>query len=404
MSDPEPIIVCQDVWKLFGAIHGDRGRLIEKLRTSDVSKEEVLKRFGVVVGVREADFEIKPGEVFVIMGLSGSGKSTLLRCLNRLIDASWGKIAIDGHDIGQMRKKNLRRLCQETMSMVFQHFALIPNRTVLENVTLGLEVRGLPKQRRIEQAQRAIELVGLKGWEKQTPRELSGGMQQRVGLARALAVDPEIMLMDEPFSALDPLIRKQMQDEFLNLVKIVNKTIVFITHDLDEAIKIGDRIAVMKDGRIAQIGTPEEIIMQPADDYVAEFVSAISRTKRETARNIMVEGAEWRFTMDDSPEELLVKMREQFFESLLCIDDDDRLLGVLDRETLRIALEETDEPVALGNLLSDGFIVVAPDTGMEELLTLASKTRTPLIVLDKKRRVDGIIPRGPLLRELADMI
>ena len=404
MANSEPIVICEDVWKLFGSRPGPLEETIELLRNSDMTKDEILQKFGVVVGVRAADFSVSPGEVFVIMGLSGSGKSTLLRCFNRLVDPTWGRLMVEGRDVSHMNKKELRRMCQETISMVFQHFALIPSRNVLDNVALGLEVRGLSKEKRYKKSQEAIDMVGLGGWETHLPSELSGGMQQRVGLARALAVDPDILLMDEPFSALDPLIRKQMQDEFLSLVKIVNKTILFITHDLDEAIKIGDRIAVMKDGRIAQIGTPEEIIMQPADDYVAEFVGAISRTKRETSRNLMIEGEDWRCSPGDNPEELLVKMREEFYESLLCIDDDDRLLGVLERENLRVAMEESDRPFTIPEILTDNYHAVDPNAGMEELLMLSSSTKTPLVVLDRKQRVDGIIPRAPLLRELADMV
>jgi glycine betaine/proline transport system ATP-binding protein len=404
MAEGEPIIVCEDVWKLFGSHHGSMNKMVNDLKSSGLTKEEASSKYGVVVGVREASFEVWPGEVFVIMGLSGSGKSTLLRCFNRLIDANFGRILVEGQDVAKMARKELRRMCQEQMSMVFQHFALIPSRTVLDNVALGLEVRGWSKQERRTKAMEAIELVGLNGWEDKKPSELSGGMQQRVGLARALAVDPDILLMDEPFSALDPLIRKQMQDEFLKLVKIVKKTILFITHDLDEAIKIGDRIAVMKDGLIKQIGTPEEIIMQPADDYVEEFVSAISRTKRETARNLMIDGDNWRCSPDDDLAALLDKMREEQYEALLCIDDDDQLLGALERETLREAVEDSGKPAVLTELLSDSYSVVHPDAGMEELLKLSAKTRTPLIVLDRKKRVDGLIPRAPLLRELADMV
>ena len=404
MLESEPIIVCEDVWKLFGDHSRSKQKLVEDLRSSSLTKEETLNKYGVVVGVREATFEVRPGEVFVIMGLSGSGKSTLLRCFNRLVDASHGRIMVEGRNVAEMTKKELRRMCQEQMSMVFQHFALIPSRTVLDNVALGLEVRDMPKPERRQKSMEAIELVGLGGWEDKKPNELSGGMQQRVGLARALAVDPDILLMDEPFSALDPLIRKQMQDEFLKLVKIVKKTILFITHDLDEAIKIGDRIAVMKDGRIEQIGTPEEIIMQPADEYVAEFVGAISRTKRETARNLMIDGDNYRCAPDDDPEALLTKMREEQYEALLCIDEDDQLLGAIEREKLREAMEESGQPVVLAELLSQEYLVVHPDAGMEELLKLSSRTRTPLVVLDRKKRVDGLIPRAPLLRELADMV
>ncbi|MFW6055245.1 MAG: quaternary amine ABC transporter ATP-binding protein, partial [Thermodesulfobacteriota bacterium] len=254
----EPAIVCRNLWKIFGDLPRDLDSVLSELDGSALSKEEVLERYGLTVGVHKANFEIQKGEVFVIMGLSGSGKSTIVRCLNRLIEPTSGSVFIDGNHVTGMSRKELRRLCREKMGMVFQNFALIPSRTVLQNVTLGLEIRGVPKPRRLEKAREAINLVGLSGWEDRYCKQLSGGMQQRVGLARALAGDPELLLMDEAFSALDPLIRKQMQDEFLKLVRIVDKTIVFITHDLDEGLKLGDRIAVMKDGKIVQIGTPED--------------------------------------------------------------------------------------------------------------------------------------------------
>lgn len=404
MQDLAPKIICEDVWKLFGHRAGDLKQVIGEIKRSGKNKDEILSAYEWIVGVREADFSIMPGEVFVIMGLSGSGKSTLLRCFNRLIEPSYGRILIDGCNVGAMSKKDLRQMCQEKMSMVFQHFALIPSRTVLENARFGLEVRGSSKQDRQNKAQEVLDLVGLSGWEQKYPRELSGGMKQRVGFARALAVDPEILLMDEPFSALDPLTRKQMQDEFLNLVRILNKTIVFITHDLDEAIKLGDRIAVMKDGVIDQIGSPEDIIMQPANDYVAEFVSAISRTKRETARNIMIDSKGWYFNLKDDPTDLLRRMRKEHRDVLLAVADDDRLLGILERKRLRKAVENEDGPIELADLLSNHGQIIDGNAGMEELLSLSSRSKIPLIVLDRRHRVDGIIPRGVLLRELSEMI
>jgi glycine betaine/proline transport system ATP-binding protein len=271
-------------------------------------------------------------------------------------------------------------------------------------VTLGLEIMGIPKEERLEKAREALKLVGLSGWGSKYCKELSGGMQQRVGLARALAGDPEILLMDEAFSALDPLIRKQMQDEFLKLVRIVDKTIVFITHDLDEGLKLGDRIAVMKDGKIVQIGTPEEIIMTPADEYVADFVSAISRTKRETARQLMVDGEGWICSLDDPPGALLKKMRDQDYLGLLVTDSSDRLLGALYRDDLRLALEESPGSIALQDLLKPDVPVVGKDTGVEDLLQKSVKSKVPLVVLDRKQRISGLIPRDTLFRELADMI
>jgi glycine betaine/proline transport system ATP-binding protein len=404
MIQPAPKMVCEDVWKLFGDSPRDLEKIIDTLKASGRSKDEILAEHHLIVGVREADFSVAAGEVFVIMGLSGSGKSTLLRCFNRLIEPSYGRIRVDGQDVGAMNKAEIRTLCQEKMGMVFQHFALIPSRTVLENVAFGLEVRQLPKKARHQKAREVIEMVGLSGWESKLPRELSGGMQQRVGLARALAGDPEILLMDEPFSALDPLIRKQLQDEFINLVRMLNKTIVFITHDLDEAIKLGDRIAVMKDGATVQIGSPEDIIMQPSDDYVAEFVGAISRAKRETARNIMIEGRDWRFNLNDDPRALLDRMREGSLASLFAVDEQDRLIGVIERDRLREALDGGPKAPELKDLITENYQTVAADTGMETLLTSAARSKTPLVVLDSRKRVDGLIPRGILLREMSDML
>ncbi len=404
MESRQDVIACEDVWKVFGELPKDLQPFLDTIEHSGLDKEALLDKYGVTVGVQKANFRIKKGEVFVVMGLSGSGKSTILRCINRLIRPTAGKVLVNGQDVTQMSGKELRALCREKMGMVFQNFALVPTRTVLQNVTLGLEIMGLPKEDRLTKAREALKLVGLSGWESKYCKELSGGMQQRVGLARALAGDPEILLMDEAFSALDPLIRKQMQDEFLKLVRIVDKTIVFITHDLDEGLKLGDRIAVMKDGRIVQIGTPEEIIMTPADDYVADFVSAISRTKRETARQLMVEADEWMCSLDDDPRQLLEKMRNQDYLGLLVTDGSDRIVGVLYRDDLRIALGEASGPISLQELLTSDIPVVDKDTGVEELLQLSAKSTIPLVVLDRKQRVSGLIPRETLFKELADMI
>ena len=403
-SVSEPTIVCENLWKIFGAPPRDLDALLNTLDTSSLSKEEILKQYGLTVGVHKANFQIEKGEVFVIMGLSGSGKSTIVRCLNRLIQPTSGKVWIQGKDVTQMKSKDLRALCREKMGMVFQNFALVPSRTVLQNVTLGLEIRKMPKPLRLQKAREAIKLVGLSGWEDKYCKQLSGGMQQRVGLARALAGDPEILLMDEAFSALDPLIRKQMQDEFLKLVRIVDKTIVFITHDLDEGIKLGDRIAVMKDGRIVQIGTPEDIVMRPADDYVAEFVSAISRTKRETARQLLSDPEQWTCSLDDDPGMLLEKMRDQDFLGLLVIDDQEKPLGVLYRDTLRTAIEQDAEALVLLDLMSKDVITVDQQTGVDELVAKAAQSTIPLAVLDRKNRMVGVIPRSNLLKELAEMI
>ncbi len=283
-SATDAVIRCDGVWKIFGP---KADQALDAVNREGLSKSEIRDRFGCVVGVRDASFEVGRGEIFCIMGLSGSGKSTLIRHINRLIEPTAGAIYIEGQNINAVSQKELRRLRAEKIGMVFQNMALMPHRTVLENVAFSQEVRGHDLRERTENAMRAILAVDLKGWETRYPDELSGGMQQRVGLARAIAADPSILLMDEPFSALDPLIRRQLQDKFMALSAEMKKTTLFITHDLDEAIRIGDRIAIMKDGVLVQTGTPEQIVTEPADDYVAEFVGGISKLDLVSAARIM---------------------------------------------------------------------------------------------------------------------
>lgn len=280
----ETVIKLTDVWKIFGK-RADEA--IAAVRSEGIGKPEVLERFGCVVGVLGATFEVPRGEIFCIMGLSGSGKSTLVRHVNRLIEPTVGKIEILGKDIQSLSKNELRRIRAEHIGMVFQHVALMPHRSVRDNIAYPLEVRKISKAKRWAISDHVLGLVDLTGYEDRLPEELSGGMQQRVGIARALAADPEILLMDEPFSALDPLIRLQLQDQFKALVAQLQKTTLFVTHDLDEAIRIGHRIAIMKDGVIVQIGTPEQIVMEPADEYVREFVQGISKLKLVKAHSIM---------------------------------------------------------------------------------------------------------------------
>jgi glycine betaine/proline transport system ATP-binding protein len=405
MSEQESMITCENVWKIFGDIPKNLGSIIKSIESSSLTKEEIQQKHGVTVGVHNASFRVRKGEVFVIMGLSGSGKSTLLRCINRLITPSSGRVFVGKQDVARMSGKELRKLCRERMGMVFQNFALVPKRTVLQNVTLGLEIQGLDREERLEKARGALKMVGLSGWESKYCHELSGGMQQRVGLARALAGDPEILLMDEAFSALDPLIRKQMQDEFLKLVGSLDKTIVFITHDLDEGLKLGDRIAVMKDGRIVQIGTPEEIVMTPSDDYVAEFVSAISRTRRDTARNVMIDPAGWTCSMDQDANQLLERMHREDKLGLLVTDPEERLRGALLRDDLREATANGETGVgSLQARLSSGYCLVDIDAPMDELVQKAAETRLPLVVLNRQRRVVGVVPRSSLLQDLSEMI
>ena len=280
----EDVIELKNVWKIFG----DQSiQAMQAIEARGLSKPQVLEEFSCVVGIADCSFTVQRGEIFCVMGLSGSGKSTMVRHLNRLIEPTAGSISVLGKDMLSLGGDALREMRAKHIGMVFQHMALLPHRTVLDNVGFPLQVRGEPKSRRWEVSQKCLDMVNLDGYENRFPRELSGGMQQRVGLARALASDPEVLLMDEPFSALDPLIRRQLQDQFMTLSAELNKTTVFITHDLDEAIRIGNRIAIMKDGRIVQIGTPEEIVTNPADDYVRDFVEGISKLKLVFANSIM---------------------------------------------------------------------------------------------------------------------
>ncbi len=279
----EAKIICRNVWKIFGP---NPARALETL-DRDASRAEVQDETGHVVAVKDVSFDVQEGETFVVMGLSGSGKSTLVRCISQLIQPTGGEVVIDGDDVTKLNDKQLIDLRRHKMAMVFQHFGLFPHRTVLDNIAFGLEVRGEDKTARNQRAMEVIDLVGLGGWHDNYPRELSGGMQQRVGLARAMAADPEILIFDEPFSALDPLIRREMQDELLGLQSKLKKTMVFITHDFLEAIKMGDHIAIMKDGEIVQIGTPEEIVANPIDQYVADFTEDVPRYKVLSAGKVM---------------------------------------------------------------------------------------------------------------------
>jgi glycine betaine/proline transport system ATP-binding protein len=338
-----PTIVCRDVWKIFGRTPE---RVLRQI-TDAQSSMRILEETGHVAAVRGVSFEVKKGETFVVMGLSGSGKSTLVRCISRLTDPTHGEILVDGQDVLKMDEPALRELRRHKVSMVFQNFGLFPHRRVIENVAYGLEVRGIPKKQRLEQAAQMIELVGLTGWEYHLPRQLSGGMQQRVGLARALAVDPEILLFDEPFSALDPLIRREMQDELLRLQSTLHKTSIFITHDFAEALKLGDRIAIMRHGQFVQVGTSQELVLHPKNDYVNAFVKDAPRAKVLTARAIMAQGAPGgngqrpSIRADASLEEVLPLVAAN--EGPVAVLDNAGLaLGYVDRRTVIAALMQAE--------------------------------------------------------------
>lgn len=328
----------EHVWKVFGP----RPEKAFGLAESGSSRAEILAATGCTIGVRDVSFEVQRGETFVVMGLSGSGKSTLIRCAAKLTDVSKGSVSLDGEDLTAMDEEELRQVRRHKMSMVFQHFGLFPHRRVIDNVAYGLEVQGMDKELRHGRAMKVIEVVGLKGWENHFPQQLSGGMQQRVGLARALAVDPEIMFFDEPFSALDPLIRRDMQDELIRLQEGLHRTIVFITHDFAEAIKLGDRIAIMKDGAFDQVGTATELITQPATDYVREFTKDIPKTKVLTAASVLSSEdgsrAVRRVHLEDTIETVLPALLNDM--APIGVDDaEGTSVGVVDRAAVAQVLE-----------------------------------------------------------------
>ncbi|MDC2955462.1 glycine betaine/L-proline ABC transporter ATP-binding protein [Streptomyces sp. NPDC001260] len=331
----EPVFSVDGLWKVFGP-KADRIPADPELTALDPA--ELRARTGCTAAVRDVSFDVRKGEVFVVMGLSGSGKSTLVRCLTRLIEPTAGTISIDGEDVRAMDRSRLRELRRHRAAMVFQHFGLLPHRTVIDNVAYGLEIQGVAKAERRERAAEVVTKVGLEGMEQRRPGQLSGGQRQRVGLARALAVDPEVLLFDEPFSALDPLIRRDMQEEVIRLHREEGRTMVFITHDLSEALKLGDRIALMRDGRVVQLGTPEQIVGSPADDYVREFVRDVSREQVMTVRTAMrpgdCGGREHPGAL--APGELVADAIKVVARSgkPACVVDDGRCIGVVDHERL----------------------------------------------------------------------
>jgi glycine betaine/proline transport system ATP-binding protein len=377
----------KNLYKIFGHNADDALRMSE----DGVSKAEILKETGATIGVNNVSFNIEKGETFVVMGLSGSGKSTLIRCLNRLIMPTYGEVIVDGDDVISADDEKLRMLRRKKMAMVFQNFGLFPHRTIRRNVDYGLEVQGVEEEKRIKKAYEVLETVGLKGYEEQRPNELSGGMQQRVGLARALVNDPDILLMDEAFSALDPLIRNDMQDQLIELQEKMKKTIVFITHDLDEALKLGDRIAVMYDGTIVQIGTPEDILTNPANDYVKNFVENVDRSRVIKAESIMRKP---RAVIDtkDGPKMALRQMEKAQISSIFVTDKHHKLKGVVDAEEA-YALVEKGEKSLKSIVKTEGLYEVSPDTLITDMLPMASKSKYPIAVVDENRKLKGIIVR-----------
>ncbi|RSI20742.1 Glycine betaine transport ATP-binding protein OpuAA [Streptococcus sanguinis] len=362
------------------------------------SKTEILEKTGATVGVYDVNFEVQTGEIFVIMGLSGSGKSTLIRLLNRLINPTSGDIYIDGQDVAKMNEEELREVRRHKLNMVFQNFGLFPHRTILENTEFGLEVRGVDKEERTRLAEQALDNASLLSFKDQYPEQLSGGMQQRVGLARALANNPDILLMDEAFSALDPLIRREMQDELLDLQAEHERTIIFITHDLNEALRIGDRIAIMADGQIMQIGTGEEILTNPANDFVREFVEDVDRSKVLTAQNIMTTPLTTNIDID-GPTVALNRMKKEEVSMLLAVDRKRHLKGSLTAEAARDARKQHQ---ALAEVIDKNVRKVTQETLITDIFPLIYDSPAPLAVVDDKDKLVGVIIKGRVIEALAN--
>ncbi|MFD8910171.1 betaine/proline/choline family ABC transporter ATP-binding protein [Streptomyces sp. NPDC059575] len=389
-SGAEPVFSVDGLWKVFGP---KPERVPAEPELAALSPAELRARTGCTAAVRDVSFDVRKGEVFVVMGLSGSGKSTLVRCLTRLIEPTAGTIAIDGEDVRAMDRTRLRELRRHRAAMVFQHFGLLPHRTVLDNVAYGLEIQGMGKSERREKAAEFVAKVGLAGMEKRRPGQLSGGQRQRVGLARALAVDPEVLLFDEPFSALDPLIRRDMQDEVARLHEEEGRTMVFITHDLSEALKLGDRIALMRDGRVVQLGTPEEIVNSPADEYVREFVRDVPREQVVTCRTAMRPAS-----ADEAGNGPAVRPEAPVAEAIEAVAragaparvmDAGRCMGVVDSEALLSVVAGTNGTDAGGDI-ADGSDEAAPETRPEPMSVPDAKSSPhPSIAPDPEREPEA---------------
>ncbi len=379
-------------------VFGRRAQQALEMRRQGKTKAEVEGATGSTIGAYDATFDVSRGEIFVIIGLSGSGKSTILRGINGLNELTEGDVYIDGDHVSEMSSKRLREVRRKKIGMVFQHFGLLPNRTVLDNIAFGLEIQGMSTQERKKRAGDALPAVGLEGQGDKLIAELSGGMKQRVGLARALATEQEILLMDEPFSALDPLIRRDMQNLFLSIQGEAKRTVVFVTHDLDEALTLGHRVAIMKDGEIVQLGTPEQILREPANEYVERFVEDVDYAKVRTAENVMVQPREVAY-MSEGPTVVLRRLRQAGLSHIFVLDEERRLLGLCEAEEVA-RLAERDER-ALGPAVRDGMPTVERRTPLRELLPLfLDDADAPVAVVDDQNRLEGAVVRGALIAGL----
>ncbi len=391
------LIRTRDLTKVFG--HKATVRQALSMAADGAARGEIQERTGATLAVHDVSFTVEPGELFVVMGLSGSGKSTLVRLLNRLIEPSSGSIEVDGRELSGLDDAELRRLRNHDMSMVFQHFALLPHRTVAQNAAYALQVRGIGEAERNERARWALDLVGLGDRGDALPEQLSGGMKQRVGLARALASDTGVLLMDEPFSALDPLIRRDMQALLIRLQKELRKSIVFITHDLNEAMRLGDRILLLKDGRQVQLGTGPEILARPADDYVADFVSDVDRTRVLTAEDVLRE-PRLVVRVDERPEEALRRLGAAEFTDAYVVDAEGMVLGVVHDEWLAHAASNGRATVGHDGL-GDDFATTGPDRPLIDLMDRLGRHAVPMAVVDERRKLLGVVPRAAVLASLS---
>ncbi len=394
----DEIIRVEDCSVVFGR----RARQALEMRRSGSTKAEVERETGSTIGVFDASFEVYRGEIFVVIGLSGSGKSTLLRVINRLIEPTEGRVYLDGDHISELPAKELREIRRKKIGMVFQHFGLLPNRTVLDNISFGLEIQGVSAQERRERAEETLDMVGLQGQGEKLITELSGGMKQRVGLARALATEQEILLMDEPFSALDPLIRRDMQNLFLDIQGEVKRTVVFVTHDLDEALTLGHRVAIMKDGEIVQLGTPEQILREPANEYVERFVEDVDYAKVRHAESVMVRAKEVAY-INEGPTVVLRRMRQAGLSHIFVVDHERRLLGLCEAEEVARLAERDGRD--LRSALDDDSPRVGRRTPLREVLPLfVEDGDAPVAVVGEEDRLEGVIVRGALIAGLTTSV
>ena len=388
-------VEARNLVKIFGPRPEAALEMLEEGR----SKKEIMEATQQNIALNNVSFEVYEGEIFVLMGLSGCGKSTLLRCLNRLVEPTSGEILVDGENIREMNEEELREFRRNKIGMIFQGFALLPHRTVLDNVAFPLEIQGIPIEERHQKAEKAISLVGLEGYENSMPSELSGGMQQRVGLARALAGDCDILLMDEAFSALDPMIRREMQDELLDLQDRVNKTIIFVSHDLDEALKLGDRIALMKDGGIVQVGTAEDILTNPETKYVEKFVEDVDMAKVLSAKDVM-KRPEPLVSVSSGPNNALHLMEEYGISSVFAVSKHRIYEGLV---LVDDATEAKKNGLGLEGIIKRDIPSVSPDTPVTEIIPLVAESGIPIPVLDEENKIKGIIIKGSVLAALSRM-